>query len=700
MFLLATLVSSIEFLGRQKDSVWYIDGAFSDSTYFVYECQFHDCGIKEGKSTIHFEGDHADASITVYASIIENGKGWMGGGMRFQGNYHLNLMHNCIISCIVGGGQTGSIVYVNVNQGYNVTYLSTIKCGESNEPLSLYNFQSLTNSNISSATAYNYRFSKGTYGVVYLDSDLQGCDFSYCTVQGNKSPQTIIYFYKMSNRMDSKRCNVLNNTVDSYGVILSDDSDVHILEYYIYGNSRGSSQTYYAHNTFGYITVENCSADDSSYHNYLAYNSVVFVGTQVHLTKDEHKIMQHYGTYLCHADYPYPRMTGTFAATPVETVASTPHVTAIETPVETVFSTAHKTPFETMSSTPFVTAVVTPVETPFTTAFETPFITAYSTPFITNHITPVETPYKTAFETAHKTPFQSNGITPFNIPFNTAFETAFTTPFDTAFSTPFSTAFETPHSTLFSTAFETPHSTPFSTAFETAFSTPFNAAVETVFTTPFQTNGNTPFETVFQSAFETPFETQFSTPFSSAFETPYSTQSTTPFETAFSTPFSTAEMTPITPVQTPIVIPPTPKSEEKTPVPPTKESESGSSESSSKEVPNGSSTAGQQNDQNNTKSDKSKSKFNWIIIAVVCVVIAIIVAVAIYLYIRKHRDESDSDTYSQEFQVESAITIPTDAPSVTCDNPLFTTSITSLSDDPFRNDFEESGYVGFMHIEH
>ncbi|EAY07946.1 hypothetical protein TVAG_064940 [Trichomonas vaginalis G3] len=324
MFQLLTLAASVDFTGYQTASVSFQGSGFSDSEYDVFNCQFHELGDKEGASPVHFDGGDSSKTVTIHGCTFENCFGSLGGGLHLVGDFNLRLMFNCIIKCNVGGDQTGSIAYIKVNQPYNVSFLSSAKCGKSNEPLSLTNFLSVTQCNISSAESYNYRAISGTYGIIYITSDFENCEFSFNTIERNTSPQSIIYFYHFKYPIVCRKCNVLYNDVDTYSLIISGNADparassyVHIIGFYIFGNTVRRSTTYQAHNTYGTLKIEDCAADSHSYTNFLLYQRITFIGEKITLTKDEHEKLEHYTTYECYAELPhyYP---------PTEIIVTTP----------------------------------------------------------------------------------------------------------------------------------------------------------------------------------------------------------------------------------------------------------------------------------------------------------------------------------------------------------------------------------------
>lgn len=224
------------------------------------------------------------------------------------------------------------------------------------------------------------------------------------------------------------------------------------------------------------------------------------------------------------------------------------------------------------------------------------------------------------------------------------------TPGSTAHSTPHSTPHSTAHKTPFSTVHSTAHKTPFSTMHSTPHSTPFS----TMHSTPHSTAHSTPHST----AHKTPFSTMHSTPHSTAHSTPHST----PHSTAHSTPHSTPRYT-ISP--------------------------SASIAPAISSVNLGENSTETMNIITGTQTKKK----NWLPIIIGAIVgfllLAAIIAFLIFWF--KKREESSDDSIC-EMQEETVINYNmTEGATITNDNPLWKTSITlDISDDPFKNDFEEA----------
>ena len=96
-------------------------------------------------------------------------------------------------------------------------------------------------------------------------------------------------------------------------------------------------------------------------------------------------------------------------------------------------------------------------------------------------------------------------------------------------------------------------------------------------------------------------------------------------------------------------------------------------------------------------SDKDSSLI-YIIIGVVGGLILLIIIAIIIWFMVFHKKE-DSSTSILEMDEETILSVPTtNAIVVTNDNPLWTTSVMTESDDPFKNDFEETRQEGFFHV--
>lgn len=184
----------------------------------------------------------------------------------------------------------------------------------------------------------------------------------------------------------------------------------------------------------------------------------------------------------------------------------------------------------------------------------------------------------------------------------------------------------------------------------------------TAHSTPHSTPHKTPFSTVHSTAHKTPCSTMHSTPHSTPFSTMHSTPHSTAHSTAHSTPHSTPRYT-ISP--------------------------SASIAPAISSVNLGENSTETMNIITGTQTKKK----NWLPIIIGAIVgfllLAAIIAFLIFWF--KKREESSDDSIC-EMQEETVINYNmTEGATITNDNPLWKTSITlDISDDPFKNDFEEA----------